>query len=290
MKGILLAGGNGTRLSPMTTVISKHLLPVYDKPLIFYSLSVLMLAGIREIYIICKSSDLGQYRELLGDGNSLGLTITYKTQEYPGGIAEAFLLCEKEINGHRVCLVLGDNIFFGEGFTETLQEAMKFERGASAFGCRVNNPSQFGIVELDEYQMPKTIEEKPKYPKSDFAVPGLYFFDQSVVEKAKSINRSKRGELEITDINKQYLDEGYLKITVLGRSFVWIDAGTPDRLLEASIFVKTLQQRNSLQVACLEEIALRQNWIHGKDIENAIIRSKGSQYSNYLKKLVNYDC
>ena len=167
---------------------------------------------------------------------------------------------------------------------------MKFERGASAFGCRVNNPSQFGIVELDEYQMPKTIEEKPKYPKSDFAVPGLYFFDQSVVEKAKSINRSKRGELEITDINKQYLDEGYLKITVLGRSFVWIDAGTPDRLLEASIFVKTLQQRNSLQVACLEEIALRQNWIHGKDIENAIIRSKGSQYSNYLKKLVNYDC
>jgi glucose-1-phosphate thymidylyltransferase len=290
MKGILLAGGNGTRLSPMTSVISKHLLPVYDKPLIFYSLSVLMLAGIRDIYIVCKACDLNQYKELLGDGNSLGLSINYKTQENPGGIAEAFLICEKEINGHRVCLVLGDNIFFGEGFTETLQEAMKFESGASAFGCRVNNPSQFGIVELDEQQLPKTIEEKPKYPKSDYAVPGLYFFDQSVVERAKSINRSKRGELEITDINKQYLDEGTLKITVLGRSFVWIDAGTPDRLLEASYFVKTLQQRNSLQVACLEEIAFRQNWIQEKDIENAIIRTKGSQYSDYLKKLVNYDC
>lgn len=289
MKGILLAGGNGTRLSPVTTAISKHLLPVYDKPLIFYSLSVLMLAGIRDIYIVCRASDLKQYRNLLGDGSSFGLKINYKSQEYPGGIAEAFLICEREITGHRVCLVLGDNIFFGEGFTETLQEAMKFERGASAFGCRVNEPNQFGIVELDENQIPKNIEEKPEFPKSDFAVPGLYFFDEGVVERAKSLNRSKRGELEITDINKQYLNEGLLKITVLGRSFVWIDAGTPDRLLEASYFVKTLQNRNSLQVACLEEIAFRQNWIQAEDIKNAIIRTKGSQYANYLKKLVRYE-
>ena len=225
----------------MTSVISKQLIPIYDKPLIFYPLSVLMLAGIREIIIICKSKDLGQFKNLFGDGSRLGLDIEYKTQDNPGGIGEAFLICEEEIKGQRVCLVLGDNIFFGEHFTETLSNAMKFDKGASTFGCRVINPSQFGIVELDKNGKPTNILEKPSNPKSDIAIPGLYFFDETIVEKAKRIKPSARGELEITDINNEYLNEGNFKLNLLGRSFVWIDAGTPERILEASNFIQGLQ-------------------------------------------------
>ncbi len=286
MKGIILAGGYGTRLFPVTKAINKHLIPVYDKPMIYYPLSILMLSNIREILIITNPEYLNLYKQLLGNGKDFGLKIDYKVQKEPGGIAEAFLIGEDFIEDKNVCLVLGDNIFYGQGFTNILENNTKNLKGAKIFGYFVNNPEKFGVVEFDENRKIISLQEKPKKPKSNYVVPGLYYFDNSVIKKSKKIKYSLRGELEITDINNEYLKEDNLEIIVLGRGFSWLDTGTFEGLNNANNFVKTIQERTGLYIACLEEIAFNKKWISKKELLCLIEKYGNTAYSKYLKKLL----
>ncbi|HEU5139327.1 MAG TPA: glucose-1-phosphate thymidylyltransferase RfbA [Bacillales bacterium] len=287
MKGIILAGGSGTRLSPLTKCMSKQLLPVYDKPMIYYPLSVLMLSGIREILIISTPKDTPRFEELLGTGEDLGLSISYDVQSTPGGLAEAFLVGEEFIGNDRVALVLGDNIFYGQGFTPLLKQAAARENGATVFGYRVGQPERFGVVEFDRHQKAKSIEEKPENPKSDFAVTGLYFYDHSVVDIAKTIRPSERGELEITDINKVYLEREDLNVELLGRGFAWLDTGTPQSLFEASQFIETVEKRQGFKVACLEEIAYYMNYITREELLKLIESMGNNAYGKYLRGIAD---
>ena len=282
MKGIILAGGSGTRLYPMTKSISKQILPIYDKPMIYYPLSVLMLAGIREVLIISTPRDLRCFEELLQDGKELGMSITYKVQEKPNGLAEAFIIGEEFIGKDSVALVLGDNIFFGQAFSPILKEAAKLKKGAEIFGYLVKDPRAYGVVEFDKDRNVISIEEKPENPKSKYAVPGLYFYDNSVIEKAKSIKPSKRGELEITDLNRLYLEEKSLKVNLLGRGFAWLDTGTHKNLLQASNFIETIQERQGNYVACIEEIAYRNGWITKGELLKLAEPLLKTDYGKYL--------
>lgn len=282
MKGIILAGGSGTRLYPMTKSISKQILPIYDKPMIYYPLSVLMLAGIREVLIISTPRDLRCFEELLQDGKELGMSITYKVQEKPNGLAEAFIIGEEFIGNDSVALVLGDNIFFGQAFSPILKEAAKLKKGAEIFGYLVKDPRAYGVVEFDKGRNVISIEEKPENPKSKYAVPGLYFYDNSVIEKAKSIKPSKRGELEITDLNRLYLEEKSLKVNLLGRGFAWLDTGTHKNLLQASNFIETIQERQGNYVACIEEIAYRNGWITKEELIKLAEPLLKTDYGKYL--------
>jgi glucose-1-phosphate thymidylyltransferase len=282
MKGIILAGGYGTRLYPVTKSISKHLLPVYDKPLIYYPLSVLMLAGIREILIISTPRDIPLYKELLGDGNTFGLSFTYAVQEKAGGLAEAFIVGEKFIGKENVALILGDNIFYGQHFSELLKKAGSLEKGAVIFGYYVKDPRAYGVVEFDRNQKAVSIEEKPLKPRSNYAVPGLYFYDNAVVKIAQTIQPSARGELEITDVNRVYLEKGELQVMVFGRGMAWLDAGTHDSLLEASNFVEAIQKRQGLYVACLEEIAFHLGYISTTQLKERAKEMQSTEYGRYL--------
>lgn len=282
MKGIILAGGSGTRLYPMTKSISKQILPIYDKPMIYYPLSVLMLAGIREVLIISTPRDLRCFEELLQDGKELGMSITYKVQEKPNGLAEAFIIGEEFIGKDSVALVLGDNIFFGQAFSPILKEAAKLKKGAEIFGYLVKDPRAYGVVEFDKDRNVISIEEKPDNPKSKYAVPGLYFYDNSVIEKAKRIKPSKRGELEITDLNRLYLEEKSLKVNLLGRGFAWLDTGTHKNLLQASNFIETIQERQGNYVACIEEIAYRNGWITKEELIKLAEPLLKTDYGKYL--------
>ena len=282
MKGIILAGGSGTRLYPMTKSISKQILPIYDKPMIYYPLSVLMLAGIREVLIISTPRDLRCFEELLQDGKELGMSITYKVQEKPNGLAEAFIIGEEFIGKDSVALVLGDNIFFGQAFSPILKEAAKLKKRAEIFGYLVKDPRAYGVVEFDKDRNVISIEEKPENPKSKYAVPGLYFYDNSVIEKAKSIKPSKRGELEITDLNRLYLEEKSLKVNLLGRGFAWLDTGTHKNLLQASNFIETIQERQGNYIACIEEIAYRNGWITKEELLKLAEPLLKTDYGKYL--------
>lgn len=286
MKGIILAGGSGTRLYPVTKAISKQITPIYDKPLIYYPLSVLMLAGIKDILVISTPRDIGTFEELLGDGSDLGLKIEYAIQEQPNGLAEAFIIGEKFIENEACALVLGDNMFYGHGLTGIVKEAATRETGATIFGYYVNNPKSFGVVEFDENGKAISLEEKPEKPKSNFAIPGLYFYDNTVVEKAKAVKPSHRGELEITTLNEMYLKEGTLNVLSLGRGMAWLDTGTHDGLLEASNFVKTIQSRQGVMVACLEEIAYKNGWISKERVEQLAKPLLKSHYGEYLMDLI----
>ncbi|MGL4865779.1 MAG: glucose-1-phosphate thymidylyltransferase RfbA [Cetobacterium sp.] len=286
MKGIILAGGSGTRLYPVTKAISKQITPIYDKPLIYYPLSVLMLAGIKDILIISTPRDIGTFEELLGNGSDLGLKIEYAIQEHPNGLAEAFIIGENFIGNDSCALVLGDNMFYGHGLTGIVREAAKRETGATIFGYYVNNPKSFGVVEFDETGKAISLEEKPAVPKSNFAIPGLYFYDNTVVEKAKAVKPSHRGELEITTLNEMYLNEGTLNVLSLGRGMAWLDTGTHDGLLEASNFVKTIQSRQGVMVACLEEIAYKNGWISKEKVEELAKPLLKSHYGEYLTNLI----
>ena len=287
MKGIILAGGSGTRLYPITQGVSKQLLPIYDKPMIFYPLSVLMLAGIREVLIISTSDDVGGYKRLLSDGAHFGIKITYEEQQKPDGLAQAFTIGEEFIGSDSVCLVLGDNIFYGQGFTPKLLEAASRKNGATIFGYQVKDPERFGVVEFDDKMNVVSVEEKPNHPKSNYAVTGLYFYDNDVVDIAKRVEPSARGELEITCVNNAYLKRGDLKVELLGRGFAWLDTGTHDSLLEAGSFVQTIEHRQGLKVACLEEIAYRSGWISKERLlKQANILSK-TEYGEYLRSLVS---
>ena len=286
MKGIILAGGSGTRLYPITKSISKQITPIYDKPMIYYPLSVVMLAGIKDILIISTPRDLPMFEELLKTGADFGISLSYVVQEQPNGLAEAFLIGEDFIGNDSCALVLGDNIFYGHGFTGMLKEAEAKKKGATIFGYYVQNPRDFGVVEFDENNKAVSLEEKPENPKSNYAVPGLYFYDNTVVEKAKKVKPSKRGELEITTLNEMYLNEGTLNVTSLGRGMAWLDTGTHEALLEAANYVKTIQSRQGVMVACLEEIAYRNGWITKEkvcDLAKPLLKSK---YGEYLMDLI----
>lgn len=287
MKGIILAGGKGTRLYPITKAISKQLLPVYDKPMVYYPMSVLMLAGIREILIISTPWDIDGFRRLFGDGSHLGLQIDYKVQPEPKGLAQAFIIGEDYIGKDRVALVLGDNIFYGKGLTETLQIAAQRETGATIFGYYVKDPSAYGVIVFDENSNPVMIEEKPKEPKSNYAVPGLYFYDNDVIAIAKSIRPSKRGELEITDVNNIYLERGKLAVEKLGRGTAWLDTGSHDSLLDASNYIASIQKRQGLYVSCLEEIAYKQGFIDYEQLLKLADSMKATEYGRYLYDVAN---
>ncbi|MGL5051941.1 MAG: glucose-1-phosphate thymidylyltransferase RfbA [Fusobacteriaceae bacterium] len=286
MKGIILAGGTGSRLSPVTDVLNKQLIPLYDKPTIYYPLSVLMLADIREILIISSSRDLGLFKKLFGDGERYGISITYKVQEAPNGLAEAFLIGEDFIKDDSVALILGDNFFYGGGFSAVLESASKLKSGGCIFGYYVKNPKEFGVVEFTDSGKVISLEEKPEFPKSNYAVPGIYFYDKSVVEKAKNVKPSDRGELEITSINKMYLEENNLNLISLGRGMAWLDTGTFDGLLEAGNFVKTIQSRQGIMIACLEEVAYLKGWISKSTLLARAAQLSKTSYGQYLFSLV----
>ena len=287
MKGIILAGGSGTRLYPLTRVTSKQLLPIYDKPMIYYPLSVLMNAGIREILIISTPDDTPRFEALLGDGHPFGVELSYAVQASPDGLAQAFLIGEEFIGGDSVAMVLGDNIFHGHGLRARLQEAAKKEKGATVFGYYVDDPERFGIVEFDENGKAISIEEKPEKPKSNYCVTGLYFYDKNVVEYAKSLKPSPRGELEITDLNRIYLEKGDLEVTLLGQGFTWLDTGTHESLADATNFVKTVETHQHRKIACLEEIAYRNGWIGREELQKAADLYKKNQYGAYLQDVLD---
>ena len=286
MKGIVLAGGSGTRLYPMTKVVSKQLLPIYDKPMVYYPISVLMLSGIKNILIISTENDIPLYKSLLKDGSQFGCSFEYAIQKEPKGLAEAFIIGENFIGKDKVAMILGDNIFFGQSFTNILERNAKFKEGAVLFAYKVKDPERFGIIEIDNKNNAISIEEKPKNPKSPYAVTGLYFYDNDVIDIAKSIKPSKRGELEITDVNKVYLEKKKLKVEILGRGFAWLDTGTTDSLLKAAEFVSTVQNLEGMQIACLEEIAYSKGWINKKDIEESANKLKNTDYGKYLLNLI----
>lgn len=287
MKGIILAGGSGTRLYPLTISISKQIIPVYDKPMIYYPLSVLMLSGIKEILIISTPTDIHLYKELLSDGSQLGIKIEYAIQPSPDGLAQAFLIGEKFINGDNVCLILGDNIYYGHGFGHTLLEAATLTDGALVFGYYVKDPERYGVAEFDEKGKVISLEEKPLKPKSNYAVTGLYYYDNTVVEKAKSLKPSPRGELEITDLNKLYLKEDKLKVKLMGRGMAWLDTGTHDSLLEASNFIATIEKRQGLKASCIEEIAYKRGFIDKKQLLKLAEPLIKNQYGEYLLDIAN---
>ena len=289
MRGIILAGGSGSRLYPITQAISKQLLPIYDKPMIYYPLSVLMLADIREILIISTPEHIDLYKKMLGDGSTLGLKFFYRIQTEPRGIPDAFITGEKFINGEKVALILGDNVFFGQGFTTVLNEATSLKEGALIFGYYVNNPEEFGVVEFDKNGHVLSLEEKPRKPKSNYAIPGLYFCDENVVDMAKALDPSPRGELEIIDLFKEYLKLDNLRVQLLGRGFAWLDTGTYDGLLEASNFVGTIQKRQGLYIACIEEIAYMKGYITRRDLQKISDTISNTMYGKYLKKISSED-
>ena len=286
MKGIILAGGSGTRLYPITKGVSKQLLPVYDKPMIYYPLSVLMLAGIKDILVITSPEDQDNFVRILGDGSEFGIKISYKVQPSSDGLAQAFIIGEDFIGNDRVCLVLGDNIFWGQGFTSILKKVVSQNNGATVFGYQVKDPEHFGVVEFDKNQKAIGLEEKPESPKSNFAVTGLYFYDNSVVELAKKVKPSSRGELEITTLNQMYLEQGNLNVELLGRGFVWLDTGTFESLLEAAMFAETIEKRQGYKIACLEEIAWRNGWLNNDQVLAVANSLMKNSYGQYLKSLI----
>ena len=288
MKGIVLAGGSGTRLYPVTKGVSKQLLPIYDKPMIYYPISVLMLAGIDDILIITTPEDQSGFIRALGDGSDFGIKLTYKIQPSPDGLAQAFIIGEEFIGNDSVCLVLGDNIFWGHGFTPILEKAASRIEGATVFGYQVNDPERFGVVEFDDNQKAISLEEKPDNPKSNFAVTGLYFYDNDVVEMAKKVKPSDRGELEITTLNQMYLDKGSLNVELLGRGFAWLDTGTHETLLEAAMFVETIEKRQGYKIACLEEIALNNGWLSIEKIREIANSLSKNGYGQYLLNLLKF--
>jgi len=287
MKGIVLAGGSGTRLYPLTKAVSKQILPIYDKPMIYYPLSVLMLSGIKDILLISTPRDIVVFEELFGDGSQLGISISYKVQPSPDGLAQAFILGEEFIGDDSVCLVLGDNIYYGYGLADILMRSAKITSGATIFGYYVNDPERYGVVEFDENKNVIDLEEKPTNPKSNYAVTGLYYYDNTVVEKAKQLKPSLRGELEITDLNKLYLKDGSLKTELLGRGMAWLDTGTHESLMQASNFVASIEQRQGLKVACLEEIAYRKGYINDQQLRDLAEPLKKNQYGQYLLRLLD---
>ena len=286
MKGIILAGGSGTRLYPVTEAVSKQLLPVYDKPMIYYPLSVLMIAGIRDILIISTPEDTSRFENLLKDGNSLGLNISYAVQPKPEGLAQAFIIGEEFIGDEQVALILGDNIFYGQGFSRLLQQAALRQKGGTVFAYRVKDPNRFGVVDFDENMKALSIEEKPENPKSNYAVTGLYFYDNKVVELAKTLKPSKRGELEITDLNKIYLEEGELNVELLGRGFAWLDTGTNDSLMQAGQYIETIEKNQGIKVACPEEIAYKMGYIDAKKLADLVEKYVKSEYGAYLVSIL----